>query len=217
MRITVFLVDDHNIIRKGLRAILESEPDIEVVGECREGRRALNRVEVLQPDIVMMDISMPDMNGLAATQRICDMGLDTKVIILTMHSTMTYVRQALQSGAQGFLLKETAGVEVVEAMRKVHTGHRYLSPKITDQMIGRCIEHHLEEGPVNPLQDLTPREREVLQLVAEGRSSQYIAEALSLAPATVTTYRSRLMRKMGFSSLAKLVRFAIQHGLTPLE
>ncbi len=217
MKITVFLADDHKIVREGLRVILNDAPGVEVIGQACNGRQALNRIEVLQPDIVVMDISMPGMNGLEVTRWVRDVCPTAKVIILTMHSTMTYVRRALEAGAQGFLLKETAGVEVIDAARKVHAGHRYLSPKITDQIIGRYVDQRLGLESDSPLQELTPREREVLQLVAEGRSSQYIAEALSLSLATITTYRSRLMSKMGFNNLADLVRFAIRHGITPLE
>lgn len=217
MKITVFIVDDEAIIREGLQAILKDKSDIDVIGEAQNGSQALNRIEVLQPDIAVMDITMPEMNGIEATRRIAQVSPSTKVIIFSVHGTMNYVHRALQAGAEGFLLKETVGVEVADAARKVHTGHRYLSPKIADQLITSYFEQHLEPETSSPIEHLTPREREVLQLVAEGRSSQYIAEALSLSTATIATYRSRMMDKMNFKNLAELVRFAVQYGITPLE
>jgi DNA-binding NarL/FixJ family response regulator len=217
MSITLFLVDDHTVVREGLRALLEAQPDLKVVGGATTGREAVGQVSRLRPDIVLMDINMPDLNGIEATQQIRQVCPTTQVIILSMHATAEYIQRALQAGAQGYVLKESAGSEVIEAVRTVHAGQRYLNPKVSNRLINDIISAR-EPGQVsNPLTSLSPREREILQLVVEGNSSIDIATALSLSPNTVDTYRSRLMRKLGMSDVPSLVKFAIRHGLTSLE
>lgn len=215
--IAVFLADDHAIVRDGLRFLLEAQPDIHVAGDAANGRQAVDLVARACPDVVIMDIAMPEMNGIEAAQEIGQVCASTQIIILSMHSTTEHVFQALQAGARGYLLKESAGIEVVHAVRAVHAGHRYLSQKISDRLIDDYVHHRQAAEPVGPLSSLSGREREVLQLVVEGKSSTEIATILSLSPKTVETYRSRMMHKLGIKDLPSLVKFAIQHGLTPLE
>ena len=215
--IRVFLADDHAVVRNGLRAILEAQADVTVIGDAADGRQAVRLVQQLRPDVVVMDISMPEMNGIEATQQICESHPATQVVILSMHSSAEHIFRALQAGARGYLLKESAGAEVVDAVRAVHVGRRYLSQRISETMIDDYLRQRQAPELRSPLQRLTPRERQVLQLVAEGHSSAAIAEILFLSPKTVETYRSRLMQKLNLSDLPSLVRFAIQHGITSLE
>jgi DNA-binding NarL/FixJ family response regulator len=217
MSITVFLADDHAVVRDGLRFLLEAQPDIEVIGDAANGREAVRRVIQLCPDVVVMDIAMPELNGIEAAWQIRDMCPSTQTVVLSMHSTTEHVFRALQAGVHGYLLKESAGTEVVNAVRAVHAGHRYLTEKISDRLIDDYVRQRHAPEARSPLARLSPREREVLQLVVEGRSSAEIAGILFLSPKTVETYRSRLMRKLGIGDLPGLVKFAIQHGLTPLE
>lgn len=160
---------------------------------------------------------MPELNGIDATHQICEVSPCTQVIILSMYSTNEHVFRALQSGVRGYLLKETAGVEVVDAVRVVSAGRRYLSEKISEKVINEYVYQREKVGARSPLELLSSREREVLQLVVEGKSNAKIAESLCLSPKTVETYRSRMMRKLGISDMPSLVKFAIQHGLTSLE
>lgn len=214
MGIGVFLVDDHAIVREGLRLVLETHSDIRVVGEASEGRAAVNEVRRLLPDVVIMDIAMPQSNGIEATVRLRELVPTVKVVILSMHSTTEHIFRALQAGARGYLLKESAGAEVTAAVRAVHAGGRYLSQKIA----ANVVDDYLREGrQASPLEALSRRELEVVQLVAEGKTSAEIASLLALSPKTVETYRSRLMQKLGVSDIPGLVKFAIQHGLTNLQ
>jgi DNA-binding NarL/FixJ family response regulator len=214
MAIGVFLADDHAVVREGLRLVLEAHPDIHVLGEASEGRGAVSEVRRLLPDVVIMDIAMPQSNGIEATLRLHELVPSVKVVILSMHSTTEHIFRALQAGARGYLLKESAGAEVVDAVRAVYSGGRYLSQKIA----ANVVDDYLREGqPASPLQALSRRELEVVQLVAEGRTSAEIAALLALSPKTVETYRSRLMQKLGVTDVPSLVKFAIQHGLTSLQ
>jgi DNA-binding NarL/FixJ family response regulator len=217
MSITVFLADDHAVVRDGLRFLLEAEHDIKVVGDVANGRDAVRRVVQLCPDVAIIDIAMPELNGIEAARKIGQVCPSTQVIILSMHSTTEHVFQALQAGARGYLLKESAGIEVVNAVRAVHAERRYLSQKISDGLVDDYVRQRQAAEAKSPLARLSPREREVLQLVVEGKSSAEIAGILSLSLKTIETYRSRLMRKLGISDLPGLVKFAIQHGLTTLE
>lgn len=217
MSINVFLADDHAVVRDGLRYLLEAQPDIRVIGDAANGRDAVHQVEQLQPDIVILDIAMPELNGIEAAQQIQQSCPSTQIIMLSMHSTSEHIFRSLQAGARGYLLKESAGIEVANAVRAVHAGERYLSQKIADEVISDYLRHRETAELESPLASLSPREREILQLVVEGKSSADIADVLALSPKTVETYRSRLMRKLGLSDLPSLVKFAIQHGLTSLE
>jgi len=217
MPIKVFLADDHAVVRDGLRALLEAHADITVVGDAADGRKAVDQVRKLRPDVVIMDIAMPGLNGIEATQQIRESCLLTQVVILSMHSSPEHVFRALQAGARGYLIKESAGKEVAVAVRALHAGRRYFSQQITDTVIDDYIHQRQFSSDRSPLGSLSPREREVLQLVVEGKSSVEIAEILFLSPKTVETYRSRVMEKLGIHDLPSLVKFAIQHGLTTLE
>jgi DNA-binding NarL/FixJ family response regulator len=207
-RIRVLLVDDHAVLREGLRALLSSMGDIEVVAEVANGREAVRSALELAPEVVLMDIGMPDMNGVEATALLLAKLPDVRVIALSMHGDAEHVQRALQAGAAGYLLKESAAAEVVAAVRAVHAGKQYLSAEVMPHARRRA-------GTSTPLASLSARERQVLQLVVEGRTSADIGAALHLSRKTVDTYRSRLMRKLGVDDLPALVKFAIQHGLTP--
>jgi len=212
--ISVLLADDHAVVRDGLRALLEAQTDIEVVGDAANGREVLRLAQQLHPDVVVMDIAMPELNGVEATQQMHDAYPSTQVLILSMHSTTEHIFRALQAGARGYLLKDSAGAEVVDAVRVVHAGRRYLSQKIAATVIDDYIA---ERHRTSPLESLSSRERQILQLVAEGKSSAEIAAILFLSPKTVDTYRSRLMHKLDIGDLPSLVKFAIQHGVIQLE
>ena len=210
MTITVLLADDHAVVRDGLRMLLNAQPDIEVIGEAAEGNEAVREATRLCPDVAVIDIAMPSLNGIEAAWQIRDGCPDVRVVILSMYSTSEHIYRALQAGALGFVLKESAGGEVVNAVRAVSAGRRFLSPKIIPVLTGPLF------AP-SPLARLSPREREVMQLVVEGWSSAQIADHLALSPKTVETYRSRLMKKLGVEDIPSLVKFAVQHGITPLE
>ena len=217
MSITVFLADDHTVVRDGLKLLLESQPDIKVVGDAPDGRLALQQLGRLRPDVAILDIAMPGLNGIEITEQLKQVAPITKVVILSMHSTPEHIYRALQAGARGYLLKESAGQEVVKAVRSVQGGRRYLSEEISDQVINGFIRHGKETAEESPLERLSIREREILQLVVEGKSSAQIAKILFLSTKTVETYRSRMMQKLGIGDLPGLVKFAIQHGLTPIK
>lgn len=214
MTISVFLADDHRVLRDGLRILLESQDDIDVVGEAENGNLAIEGITKAKPNVVVMDITMPELNGIDAAQVIHETSPEIGIVILSIHSDLEHIFRALQAGAQGYMLKESAGSEVISAVRAVHLGRRYLSPSIRDAV----LEAHLQNRQVqSPLDLLSMREREVLQLTVEGHSSATIAEKLNLSPKTIETYRSRLMGKIGVHDLTELVRFAIKHGITSLD
>jgi DNA-binding NarL/FixJ family response regulator len=214
MSISVLLADDHTVLSEGLRFLIETQDDLRVVGSATDGRSAVNMARKLKPQVVVMDISMPDLNGIEATRLLCERSNGIGVVILSMHSNQEYVLRALRAGARGYLLKKSAGKEVVDAIRAVYLGGRYLSPEV----VGAVIDDYLRDRPVtDPLDALSARERQILQLVVEGKSNGAIARSLSLSPKTVDTYRSRLMQKLNLDSVSALVKFAIQQGLTTIE
>ena len=217
MAIRVLIADDHAVFRDGLRLLLEAQNDITVVGEAANGRLSVQQAERLHPDIVVMDIAMPDLNGIEATEQIRKTYPSTQVVILSMHATTEHIFQALRSGAKGYLLKESAGMEVVNAVRAVYAGRKYLSQQIAETVVDNYILQRQGKPDRSPLEHLSSREREILQLVVEGKTSAEIAKVLFISPKTVETYRSRLMEKLGISDIPGLVKFAIQHGLTPLK
>jgi DNA-binding NarL/FixJ family response regulator len=217
LKIRVLVADDHAIIREGLRVMLGNQPDMEVLGAATNGREAIRMVDEYEPDVVVMDISMPELNGIEAIQQILPRHPHMRVIVLSIHETKPYIFRTLNAGAKGYLIKETAGLEVVDAVRAVYRGERYLSQRISDLLTDVSFRNLEVPIEVSPLEQLSPREREILQLVAEGKTSQEIAERLSISPKTVDTYRSRLMRKIGVDDMAGLVKFAIQHGVISLE
>ena len=217
MKIRVLIADDHAIIREGLRVMLSNQQDMEVVAVATNGREAIRLVDKHEPEVAVMDISMPELNGIEAIQQILPRHPQMKVIVLSIHETKPYVYRSLKAGAKGYLIKETAGLEVVEAVRAVDRGERYLSQRIADLLTDVSFRNLETSIAVSPLETLSSREREILQLVAEGKTSQEIAERLSISPKTVDTYRSRLMHKIRVDDMAGLVKFAIQHGVISLE
>jgi DNA-binding NarL/FixJ family response regulator len=210
--IRVLLADDHALMREGLRALLSAEPDIAIVAEVGNGHDAVRRAGELKPDVALIDITMPDLNGIEAARIIREKCPNTKVIILSMHASSEHVHRALQAGATGYLLKEAAGSEVVAAVHAVCLGKQYLSPALPDSARQRATGPERRESPI---ESLSSRERQVLQLVVEGKSSAEIARLVHLSPKTVETYRSRLMKKLSVADVTALVKFAVQHGLTP--
>ncbi len=214
MAIQILLADDHTMVREGLRLLLESQPDITVVGEAADGREAVRLTAQLHPDVVIMDITMPELNGIEATRLILEQDSNVRVIILSMHLSSEYAVRALRAGALGYLLKAAAGLELIAAVRAVRQGQRYLCQHMKDNLVDACLVSYDELQKKSPIERLSTREREVLQLTVEGKSTAEIADRLSLSPNTVDTYRSRLMQKIGLTDLPSLVKFAIRHGLT---
>lgn len=215
--IHVLIADDHAIIRDGLQALLQLQPDMRVVAMAANGREAIQQALRHCPDVAILDIGMPQLNGIDAARQILQQCDNTKIIILTMHTTVEHVLRALRAGVHGYLMKESAGAELLQAIRAVHAGQRYLCEHVSE-----LVKKHEADAPgaadfVSPLDSLSHREREVLQLVVEGHTSAEIADRLFLAPSTVETYRSRLMGKLGIDDLPGLVKFALRHGLITLE
>lgn len=214
MTISIVIVDDHAILREGLAQLLALHPDLEVVGSSGDGRESLKLLGELRPDVVILDVSMPGLNGIEVARQVRERSLGCAVVILSMHASAEYVFQALEAGARGYLKKESAARDIVEAVRAVSAGRRYLGPGISEVV----AEHLASRQPGdNPLELLSRREREILQLVAEGRSSAEIGALLFLSPKTVDSYRSRLMGKLGLPDVPALVKFAIRHGVVPLD
>jgi DNA-binding NarL/FixJ family response regulator len=211
--IRIIIADDHAVVAEGLKHVVESQADMQVVSLAVDGRDAVRQARELQPDVVLMDLSMPELNGADATRAILERDPKCRVIVLSMYSEREYVRRALKAGAAGYVVKRSAAKEVVEAVRAVHSGQRYLSPRIADVV----LDDYAGEDRDDPLARLSAREREVLQLLAEGRTSAQIAERLSLSQKTVETYRARLVEKLGIRDVAGLVRFAIQRGIVSLD
>lgn len=217
MAIRVFLAEDHAVMREGLRLILEQQNDIVVVGEAGDGMETVRKARQLLPDVVLMDISMPEMNGIEATVQIREISPLMRVVILSVHSAGEHIYRSLKAGAIGYLLKESAGKEVVAAVRAAHAGKRYLSDTISDALVDEYLQQPESSFKVSSLNHLSSRERAVLQLVVEGNSSSAIAHKLNLSPKTVDTYRSRLMEKLNIHDMPALVKFAISHGLISPE
>jgi DNA-binding NarL/FixJ family response regulator len=216
MPINVVLADDHTIVRDGLRALLEANPEIKVVGDAANGHQVVSQVRELQPDVVIMDISMPELNGIDATRLILEASPQVRVIILSMLGTADHVFHALQAGVRGFLLKESAGREVMGAVQAVYAGEMYFSRPITQTLISDYMQARVD-GQADSLESLSIRENEILRLVVEGKTSAEIGNSLHLSPKTVESYRSRMMQKLGVSDLPELVKFAIKHGLISLD
>ena len=217
MSITVLIADDHAVVRDGLQSMLEAQGDIEVIGHAASGYEAVGQITQLCPDIAVVDIAMPDLNGIDVTREVIKASPSIRVIILSMYSTREYILRALRAGALGYVLKESAGVEVVKAIRAVHAGHRYLSEKILDSV----VEDYLSQSDAikikSPMERLSLREREVLQFVVEGKSSAEMSRVLGISAKTVDTHRSRLMKKLDIKNLGDLIKFGLRQGLTPPE
>jgi DNA-binding NarL/FixJ family response regulator len=216
MSIKILLADDHKITRQGLRSLLEKESDMEVVAEAEEGRTAVCLVRELSPDVVVMDVSMPDLNGMEATRQIVAELPNVKVIALSMHSDNLFVSEMLKSGASGYLLKDCAFEELARAIHVVVEGKTYLSPAISGVVVDDYL-HHLARTESTSSEVLTDREREVLQLIAEGNSTKQIALKLHISVKTVETHRRQIMSKLNIHTIAELTKYAIRQGLTFLE
>lgn len=214
MTINVLIADDHGVVAEGLSHLVDAESEMHVIGLAENGRDAVRTALEIQPDIVLMDHAMPLLNGTEATRLIRERCPSTRVIMLSMYSDPVHVYRALQAGATGYIIKRSVAREVVDAIWAVHRGGRYLSKQLADVVIGHVVQR---TPPDDPLERLSSRERQVLQLLAEGHSVAEIAATLSLSPKTVETYRARMMEKLDIHELAGLVRFAIQHGVTFLE
>lgn len=212
-KIRVLLADDHTILRAGLRMMLDAQPDIEVVGEASDGRQALAEAQRLQPDLVLMDITMPEMNGIEATRQIKRALDTTRVLILTMHENEEYLFQVLRAGASGYILKEAAGTELISAIRIVYSGRFYMSPSAQSMMVGDYLQRVRSGEERDSYSALTEREREILKLVAEGHTNNQIAERLFISPKTVDTHRTHIMDKLNLHSRAELVKYAMRRGL----
>lgn len=216
MAIRVILADDHTILRAGLKSLLQASLGVTVIAEADNGRDTVALARELEPDIVVMDVAMPDMNGVDATRKIAQLVPQVRVLALSSHNDGAFVKGMLEAGARGYLLKDAAANELMTAFSAVHGGRIYVSPSVTDTL----VEDYLQrvKGDVGPDSKLlSTREREVLQLVAEGRSSAQIAAALHLSDRTVETHRKRIMDKLGIRSIAALTKYAIREGITSLH
>jgi DNA-binding NarL/FixJ family response regulator len=202
------LADDHTIVRQGLKLILAAQPDFEVVGEAANGREAAELAEKLKPDIVLMDVQMPDLNGIEATRRMVAANARIKVLVLSMHKEALYVREVLKAGARGYILKDAIDTELLSAMRSVARGDGYISQAVS----GTLVADYREQSS-NPLDLLSTREREVLQLIAEGKTNKEVATRLNLSVYTVDSHRGKIMEKLNLHSAGELVRFAMKNGL----
>jgi two-component system response regulator NreC len=213
MKIRILLADDHTILRAGLKMMLNAQPDMEVIGEAQDGRQALHETQRLQPDIVLMDITMPDINGIEATKQIKRAQPEVKVLILTMHEHDEYIFQALRAGASGYMLKEAADTELITALHVVQSGQFYLSPAAQSVMVGDYLQRVRTGEEKDSYSSLTEREREILKLVAEGYTNNQRAERLVISPKTVDTHRTHIMDKLNLHSRAELVKYAMRRGL----
>lgn len=211
-KIRVLLADDHAVLRAGLRALLNAEADMEVVGEAANGREAVERAQTLRPDVLVMDISMPDMDGLEAARTIAQLGLPTHIVILTVHAEEEYLFQTLRAGGSGYVLKSSADTELMEAIRKAARGEVFLYPAAVKKLLGEYLKG-ARGGRPEEAEGLTAREREVLKLTAEGFTNQEIAEKLVISPKTVDTYRQRIMEKLNLHHRSELVHYALRKGL----
>lgn len=214
MNTKILLADDHQIMREGLVALLEREPGLQVVGQAEDGRAAVQLARKVNPDVVVMDVSMPDLNGIDATRQILEENRQIKVIALSMHADRRFVKGMLQAGASGYLLKHSASQELIKAIKVVMANRVYLSPEVA----GVVVEDYKAPAPdTSAFAVLTPREREVLQLFAEGKTTRQIAATLHLGLKTVEAYRRQIMEKLSCQSLAELIKYALREGLTSLD
>jgi two-component system, NarL family, response regulator NreC len=204
----ILLADDHTIVRQGLKLIISSHADLQVIGEAANGREVLELAEKLKPDVILMDVAMPELNGIEATRRLREVSPRTKVLVLSMHKEAVYVREILKAGARGYILKDAIDTELISAIQSVARGDGYISPAISGTLLS-----DYRQNITNPLDLLSSREREVLQLIAEGRTNKEVATRLNLSVYTVDSHRGKIMEKLNLHSTGELVRFAMKQGL----
>jgi len=214
MAIRVFLANSRVILLDSLQVLLEIQQDIRIVGKATNGHDAVRKIRKLRPDVAILDVELAGLNGIEASLKIAGLSPSTAIVMLATTASPEFIFRALRAGAKGYLSREASGLELINAVRTIREGKRYLSPKITATLIRDYISEHRSPGP---LESLTSRERSILQLVVEGSSSAQVADILSFSPKTVDTYRSRIKQKLGIHDLPALVKFAIQHGITSLE
>ena len=216
MTIRIVLADDHKIVRDGLTSMLQAQPDMDVVAQADNGRSAVQMADELRPDVVVMDVGMPDLNGIEATRQVTEAAPGVHVIALSMHSDRRFVEGMLSAGASGYILKDSAFEELAAAIRTVVDGRTYLCPTVTGIVVANYVRRR--PGPESTVRTaLTPREREVLQLLAEGKATKQVASRLGVSVKTIETHRSRIMEKLGIHSIAELTKYAIREGLTSLD
>jgi two-component system, NarL family, response regulator NreC len=213
MKTRILLVDDHGVVRKGLRFLLESEPDLEVVGEAADGCQAVEMAAELDPDVIVMDIGMPRLNGIDATTQIVRAHPHTAVVILSVHSDETYLVRTLSAGAKGYLLKDSAEEDLVRAIRSVSAGKPFFSPAIAKTMLDDYVRMLQQSGVTDSYALLTDREKQVLQLLAQGKTNKDVAVLLDLSPYTVETHRTRIMQKLNLHNTAEIVLYAVRKKL----
>jgi two-component system response regulator NreC len=216
MTVTVLLADDHPIVRQGLRHLLEAEPDLKIVGEASDGLHAVQLTEKYKPNVLIVDMMMPDLNGLEVLRQVKERSPATCCIVLSMQSADVYVVEALKAGALGYVLKETGPSELVNAVQQVIGGKRYLSPRLSERLIDVLLQT-AEDLTHDPYGTLTNREREILQMAAEGLTTAAIAKRLSISPRTAELHRSRMMDKLGLNNQTELIRYALKRGILPLD
>src|SRR5579862_3895248 len=212
-QIRILLADDHTVMRRGLRLLLESHPEFGVVAEASDGRQAVEQAEATEPDVAVLDIAMPNLSGIEAAQLITSAQPNTAIVILSMHSDEGYVLRALKVGAKGYLLKDSAEGDLIEAIKAVHQGKTFFSPEISKMLVEDYVREIRTRGVEDTYDLLTSREREILQLLAEGKSNKEIAASLNLSPYTVETHRKNLQEKLNLHSLAELILYAVRKGV----
>lgn len=215
--ITIVLADDHTIVRQGLAKLLEGESSFKVVGEAENGREAVQTVERLKPDIVLMDITMPMLNGIEATRQIKKLAPQTKVVILSMHSHDRYINELFTLGASGYLLKNSTGTDIIKAIHAALKGHTYLSPSISRRVVDEYVSMKTRSSEDERYNTLSNREREVFQMIAEGRTTREIADILCLSTSTVKSHRSKIMEKLQMDNITQLIQFAIRLGIVDIQ
>jgi DNA-binding NarL/FixJ family response regulator len=211
-RLRILLADDHMLVRQGLRKILEEQPDWEIVAEASDGREAVRQAIALEPDVVVLDIGMPLLNGIEATRQIARRFPTINILILSMHAQEAYVTQAMKAGARGYLLKDSADTELIRAVAAVASGKSFFSPVVAKVMLDDYVRHMTDKGIVDRFETLSEREREIFQLIAEAYSNKEIAEMLSVSPATVETHRAHILQKLDVHNTAELVLYAVRRG-----
>jgi DNA-binding NarL/FixJ family response regulator len=212
-RLRLLLADDHTVVRQGLRKVLEDRPEWEVVAEAGDGREAVRLAEMHKPDVAIVDVAMPLLNGIETTRQISRKSPTTRVLVLSMHADEAYVTQILQAGATGYLLKDSADVDLIQAVAAVAKGTSFFSPAIARVMLDDYVQKLAEKGVTDRYESLSEREREIFQLIAEGKANKEIAALLSISPSTVETHRARIMEKLDLHSAAEIVLYAVRRGV----